>query len=99
MPKKKKKAISNDSSASSDKGSAKQPSKNRIRELRNERKWTQWQLAKISRLSQRTIQRIERGGHFGVTAEMALANAFEVGIAELYESEYSDLAVDFIFLC
>lgn len=63
--------------------SQKQPVSNNIRKLRRERRWTQWQLAQISRLSQRTIQRIERGARMGVTAELALASAFEVEISEL----------------
>jgi DNA-binding XRE family transcriptional regulator len=62
----------------------KEPIRNNVRKLRWERKWTQWQLAQISRLSQRTIQRIERGARMGVTAELALASAFEVEIFELY---------------
>jgi transcriptional regulator with XRE-family HTH domain len=61
-----------------------EPIRNNVRKLRRERKWTQWQLAQISRLSQRTIQRIERGARMGVTAELALASAFEVEISELY---------------
>jgi hypothetical protein len=42
------------------------------------------------RLSQRTIQRIERGARMGITAELALASAFEVEISELYASAPSD---------
>jgi transcriptional regulator with XRE-family HTH domain len=62
----------------------KEPISNNVRKLRRERKWTQWQLAQISRLSQRTIQRIERGARMGVTAELALASAFEMEISKLY---------------
>src|SRR5262245_12589211 len=97
VPKKKKRRISSDSSTVNER-STQQSSKNRVRELRKERKWTQWQLAKISGLSQRTIQRTECSGNLGVTAEMALANAFEVGVCELYESRHSDSTVDFLFL-
>src|SRR5262245_59009742 len=61
------------------------PIRNNVRNLRQERKWTQWQLAQISRLSQRTIQRIEQGARMGITAELALATAFEVEPSELYE--------------
>jgi len=64
--------------------SQRKPIRNNVRKLRSERKWTQWQLAQISRLSQRTIQRIERGARIGITAELALASAFEVEISELY---------------
>ncbi len=62
---------------------------NNVRKLRQERKWTQWQLAQISRLSQRSIQRIERGARMGITAELALAGAFELEISELYASAQS----------
>ncbi|MEW6736168.1 MAG: helix-turn-helix transcriptional regulator [Acidobacteriota bacterium] len=99
MPKKEK----NDSFKINGSGSRKRvsenrDSENRVRQLREERKWTQWQLAKISRLSERTIQRIEGGQRIGITAEMALASAFEVNVADLYESAASSVAVDFIFL-
>jgi transcriptional regulator with XRE-family HTH domain len=63
-----------------------QPISNNVRQLRCERKWTQWQLAQISRLSERTIQRIENGQRLGITAELALAGAFEVDIPALYPS-------------
>src|SRR5262245_42668271 len=66
--------------------SQRKPIRNNVRKLRRERKWTQWQLAQISRLSERTIQRIERGARVGITAELALASAFEVEISELYAS-------------
>jgi transcriptional regulator with XRE-family HTH domain len=70
--------------------SQQQPVSNNVRKLRLERKWTQWQLAQISRLSQRTIQRIERGARMGMTAELALASAFEVEIPSLYAGAPSD---------
>jgi transcriptional regulator with XRE-family HTH domain len=57
---------------------------NYVRQLRCQRKWTQWQLAQISRLSERTIQRIENGHRMGITAELALAGAFEIDIPALY---------------
>jgi DNA-binding XRE family transcriptional regulator len=66
--------------------SQRKPIRNNVRKLRRERKWTQWQLAQISRLSERTIQRIERGARVGMTAELALASAFEVEIPSLYAS-------------
>ena len=70
----------------------------RNRELRAEKKWTQWQLARISRLSERTIQRIERGGRVGPTAEMALAGALGVDAFVLYEPARRNDVIDFIFL-
>jgi len=70
---------------------------NNVRRLREARKWTQWQLAKISRLSERTIQRVESGGRLGTTAEMALAGAFAIEIPDLYRSDLTE-TVDFMFL-
>src|SRR5215813_13736239 len=83
MPKKKTPASAFTSSTKLGK-SQRKPIRNNVRKLRRERKWTQWQLAQISRLSQRTIQRIERDAQMGITAELALAGAFEVEISELY---------------
>ncbi len=85
MPKKKPLASASTSSTKVGK-SQRKPIRNNVRKLRRERKWTQWQLAQISRLSERTIQRIERGARVGITAELALASAFEVEISELYAS-------------
>jgi len=74
-----------------------QPPANNVRKLREARKWTQWQLAQISRLSERTIQRVESGGCLGVTAEIALAAAFGIDIPDLYGGD-PEGTVDFIFL-
>lgn len=71
---------------------------NCVKSLREARKWTQWQLAQISRLSERTIQRIESGAALGQTAEIALANAFEVDITDLYQQPATPGEIDFIFL-
>src|SRR5215471_11749473 len=70
---------------------------NNVRRLREARKWTQWQLAKISRLSERTIQRVESGGRLGTTAEMALAGAFGIDVGDLYRADLSK-TVDFMLL-
>jgi transcriptional regulator with XRE-family HTH domain len=83
-----------------------QPISNYVRQLRRERKWTQWQLAQISRLSERTIQRIENGHRMGITAELALAGAFDIDIPALYlsaplgksDERASDLPKDFRIL-
>ena len=85
MPKKKTPTSAPKSSTTETKPQ-KGPIRNNVRELRRERSWTQWQLAQISRLSQRTIQRIEHGARMGVTAELALASAFEVEVPSLYAS-------------
>lgn len=49
-----------------------------IRELRRERGWSQEQLAAVSGLSERTIQRIETEGTCSLDSKMALASAFEL---------------------
>lgn len=67
------------------------PASNNVRRFRQERKWTQWQLAQISRLSVRTIQRIESGYRMGVTAELALASAFEIDIPVLRTDDPPDM--------
>lgn len=51
--------------------------------MRKEKGWSQEQLATISGLSERTIQRIEKGGECSLDSKMALASAFEVSPVEL----------------
>lgn len=60
-----------------------------IRKLRLERGWSQEQLATLSGLSVRTIQRIERGATPGLESLNALAAVFEVDIEQLKHSESS----------
>jgi len=54
-----------------------------IRKLRLEKGWSQEQLAEISGLSVRTIQRIERGQNPSLESLKSLAAVFEVEIADL----------------
>ena len=54
-----------------------------IRDLRLERGWSQEQLAEISGVSTRTIQRIERGGKASLESLKCLAAVFETPIPEL----------------
>ena len=49
-----------------------------VKELRRERSWSQEQLAELSGLSLRTIQRIESSGKGGCGSIRALASAFEI---------------------
>ncbi|ARN73362.1 helix-turn-helix transcriptional regulator [Oceanicoccus sagamiensis] len=49
-----------------------------IKTLRNERAWSQEQLAAISGLSHRTIQRIENEGSCSLESKKALAAAFDM---------------------
>jgi transcriptional regulator with XRE-family HTH domain len=56
-----------------------------VRKLRLQRGWSQDHLARISGLSIRTIQRIERGQSAGLDSLMALAAVFDVDIADLQQ--------------
>ncbi len=55
------------------------------RKLRLQRGWSQEQLAQLSGLSIRTIQRIERGQKPGLESQKSLAAVFEITIAELQQ--------------
>lgn len=55
----------------------------RVRELRLARGWSQAQLAELSGLSVRTIQRIENGTHPGLESLNVLAKVFEIDVVEL----------------
>lgn len=54
-----------------------------IRKLRLQRGWSQDQLAELSGLSIRTIQRIERGQKPGLESLKSLAAVFETTVSEL----------------
>ena len=54
-----------------------------VRSLRQERGWSQAQLAEFSGLSQRTIQRIEKGQPPTLESLKSLAAVFEVDLKEL----------------
>ena len=54
-----------------------------IKKLRLERGWSQQQLADISGVSGRTIQRIENGANAGLDSQNALAAAFELSLSDL----------------
>lgn len=58
-----------------------------VRKLRLQRGWSQDQLATMSGLSVRTVQRIERGQAPGLESLKALAAVFELDISQLQESE------------
>jgi len=53
-----------------------------IKEMRLERHWSQDQLAEMSGLSIRTIQRIENGENAGLESLKALAAVFEIDIVD-----------------
>lgn len=54
-----------------------------IRQLRLERTWSQAQLAEVSGLSKRTIQRIEKHGQASMESARSLAAVFETQVNEL----------------
>lgn len=60
-----------------------------MRKLRLKRAWSQEQLAQLSGLNIRTIQRIERGQKAGLESLKALAAVFEVELKELQPEEES----------
>ncbi|MDE1221786.1 helix-turn-helix domain-containing protein [Vibrio aestuarianus] len=58
-----------------------------IRKLRLKRGWSQEQLADLSGLSIRTIQRIERGQKPGLESLKCLAAVFETSVSELQQEQ------------
>jgi transcriptional regulator with XRE-family HTH domain len=63
-----------------------------IQKLRLQRGWSQEQLAELSGLSVRTIQRLERGQSASVESLKALGAAFEIDFSQLKEPEMSMIA-------
>lgn len=62
-----------------------------IQKLRLQRGWSQEQLATISGLSTRTIQRIERGQTPSLETLKTLAAIFEVDVSQLTEQDGKDM--------
>ena len=58
----------------------------KVRKLRLQHGWSQEQLAELSGLSVRTIQRIERGQSAGIESLKSLAAVFEVNIHDIQET-------------
>ena len=56
---------------------------NKFRSLRLARAWSQEQLAELSGMSVRTVQRIENGDQPSLETLSALAAVFEVSVADL----------------
>jgi transcriptional regulator with XRE-family HTH domain len=57
----------------------------KIRKLRNDRAWSQAQLAEVASLSIRTVQRVELNGKCSQETLLALASAFDINVEELTE--------------
>lgn len=68
-------------------------SSDKLKELRNQHGWSQEQLATISGVSVRTIQRIEKSGECSLESKMALAGAFSVSVE--YLNDISDYSADY----
>lgn len=62
-----------------------------IQKLRLQRGWSQEQLATVSGLSVRTIQRIEHGQSASLETLSALASVFEVDVSQLTEPKEKDM--------
>ena len=58
-----------------------------VRKLRLQRGWSQEQLAELTNLSVRTIQRIERGATPGLESARSLASVFEVDLSTFRTGE------------
>jgi transcriptional regulator with XRE-family HTH domain len=65
-------------------------SKKIVKLMREERGWSQEQLAAISGISERTVQRVEKDGKCSLESKMALSSAFEVSPIDLEDSVQSD---------
>jgi DNA-binding XRE family transcriptional regulator len=64
-----------------------------IKKLRNQRSWSQDQLASIAGLSLRTVQRIENEGNASLESSKALASAFEIVVNDL-KIDAAEVAAD-----
>lgn len=64
-----------------------------VHKLRLQRGWSQEQLAEISGLSVRTIQRIENGRSASLETIKALAATFEVDLPQLMEIKDKDMPI------
>jgi transcriptional regulator with XRE-family HTH domain len=55
-----------------------------VREFRTRRSWSQAQLATITKISEKTIQRVEAGRPSSLDTQRALARAFELGDLDFF---------------
>ena len=65
-----------------------------IRKLRLQRGWSQEQLAQMTDLSVRTIQRAERGKSISVESIKSLAAVFDVDLSHLYQPELTNEEIE-----
>ena len=66
----------------------------KLRQLRHSKHWSQEELATVSGLTTRTIQRIESTGKVSVDSAKALASAFEVEVVTLVIQEEPEVEVN-----
>lgn len=65
-----------------------------VRKLRLQKGWSQEQLATVSGLSVRTIQRLEKGESAGLETYNSLASVFDVNVQELREQQEWEMHQD-----
>lgn len=73
-----------------------QPKAKRIKGLREQRAWSQQQLAEICAVSERTIQRVEQGESVAFETLKAIAAAFNLDVSELVEKAPKEPAIHFL---
>ena len=61
-----------------------------MKSLRKEKRWSQEQLAELSGLNVRTIQRVEKGDSVGNETLKSLAAVFEISVDELLQAIVSE---------
>lgn len=66
----------------------------KVRDLRNQKGWSQEQLAAFSGLSLRTIQRIEADGNTSRESKVCLAATFDIDLTELNIADISNTNTD-----
>lgn len=71
----------------------------KIKQLREQRGWSQDQLAHMSGISLRTLQRMEKDGNSSIESVKSVASVFEVDFKEILQEEDSKKfeGVDFLF--
>jgi len=68
-----------------------------VRVMREQRAWSQEQLAEFSGLSIRTIQRIENGSNATIESLKSLAAVFDTQLSELQEDRDMNIEKGFVF--
>ena len=63
---------------------------NKLRQMREQRGWTQQQLAELCGVSVRTIQRIEKEGVASLESTSALASVYEIERHQLYAEQRTE---------